>query len=182
MKRKNGVTLVELLIAVSLGSMLLVTAFKLMSNWMKSSVKGASHLTNMQTAVLLSNQIEHDLQRAIKIELNDKNFQISTIEDVGGAKAEEDVSYEETANSEGLRRATFSGGSLKRDRVLCAGFRLNRIDSEPILQKITFPGGKYCIKIQFQIASVKNEEPYAIEKLILCANLRENDNFPGWFD
>ena len=182
MKRKNGVTLVELLIAVSLGSMLLVTAFKLMSNWMKSSVKGASHLTNMQTAVLLSNQIEHDLQRAVKIEFHDKTFRISTIEDVGGAKAEENVTYEETTNGEGLRRATFAAGNVKRDRVLCAGFRLNRIDSEPVLQKIAFPGGKYCIKIQFQIASAKNEEPYSIEKLILCANSRENDNFPGWAD
>ncbi len=182
MKRKSGVSLVELLIAISVGSMLLVIAFKLMSSWMRSSVKGASHLSNMQTAVLLSNQIEYDLQRAVKVEADEKGCIIKTILDVGGDRSEEIVSYEENAKGEGIRRVVVNEGKIVRDRVIGHDFKVNRIEGEPIIKKIALAGDRYCVKIQFAIASPKNEDAYSIEKLIFCSNSSENAFIQGWSD
>lgn len=181
-RRRPGLTLVELTIAVFIATLLLTTAFKLLSNWMRSSVRGASHLSNMQVAVLLSNQIEHDLQRAIKLELGQNSFQITTVTNVGGGKAEENVTYEEMPGGEGFRRATFAGPKILHDRNLAAGFRVNRVNSEPILQKIVFAEDRFCVKIQLQVASAKNEEPYNLEKLVFCSDAPENRLIKSWID
>ncbi|MBU1106046.1 MAG: hypothetical protein KKB51_05200 [Candidatus Riflebacteria bacterium] len=180
MKNRYAMTLVEIIIAALVGSLLLSAAFSLLSSWLKSSVKGASHLSNIQVAVLLSNQIEHDLQRAVSVDMSENCFQIKSIEDVGGAKGEEDITYEETASGEGLKRMVVANGKIVLDRILGDGFRVNKINGEQILQKIAFQGGKFGVKLQFEVASLKNEEACTVNKLVFCLNANENALIEDW--
>lgn len=180
MKNRSGMTFVEMMIAVLVGSLVICSAFSILSNWLKSSVKGASHLSNLQVAVLLNTQIEHDLQRATSIDTSDNCFQINSIEDVGNTASEENVTYEECVSGEGLRRIVVVDGKIVLDRVLGDGFRINKINGEQILQKIAFQGNKFCVKIQFEVASIKNEEACSIQKFLFCSNASENALIGGW--
>jgi len=58
---RNGVTLLELMMAVFIGSLLSVALTRLLSSGLKISQKGASHLTNVQNASILLGQIGRDL-------------------------------------------------------------------------------------------------------------------------
>jgi type II secretory pathway pseudopilin PulG len=179
---KRAFTLVELVIAALIAVLMLTAVYKLMSNWMRSSVKGTSHLSNIQVAVLISSQIEHDLQRTTGININADGFQIRTLEDIGNKRREFDVTYEKTPGNEGLRRIVNDSGTIIHDKLLGEGFRVNEVNGEPILQKISFPGERFAAKIQLEVASPKNEEPHVIQKVIFCQNCRENLLIKDWKD
>ncbi|HAE39002.1 MAG TPA: hypothetical protein DCG57_10245 [Candidatus Riflebacteria bacterium] len=179
---RRGFTLVEMIVAALISVLMLTAVYNLMSNWMRSSVKGTSHLSNIQVAVLISSQIEHDLQRATSININADGFHIKTLEDVGKNKKELDVTYEKTPDNQGLRRIVNDSGAIVLERLLGDGFRVNEVNGEPILQKISFPGEKFAAKILFEVASPKNEEPHVMQKMIFCSNCRENLLIKDWKD
>ncbi len=180
--RKRGFTLVELLVAALIAVAMLAAVYKLMSDWMRSSVKGTSHLSNIQVAVLTSAQIEHDLQRATKVVVTADGFQIKTLEDVGYNRKELDITYEKAPGNEGLRRIVNDNGVTIHDRILGDGFRINEVNGEPILQKISFAGERFTVRIMFEVASPKNEEPHVMQKMIFCQNSHENLLITDWKD
>jgi prepilin-type N-terminal cleavage/methylation domain-containing protein len=179
---KRAFTLVELIVAALIAVLMLTAVYKLMSNWMRSSVKGTSHLSNIQVAVLISSQIEHDLQRATSIDINADGFQIRTLEDIGNNRKELNVTYEKIADNEGLRRIVNDSGGIIHEKLLGENFRVNEVNGESILQKISFPDERFAIKILFEVASPKNEEPHVIQKMIFCQNCRENLMIRDWKD
>mgnify|MGYP000865101510 FL=1 len=180
--KKHGLTLVELVIAALIAVLMLTAIYKLMSDWMRSSVKGTSHLSNIQVAVLTSAQIEHDLQRATNVVVTDNGFQIKTLEDVGGNRKELDIAYEKASGTDGLRRTVNENGVVIHDKMLGDGFRINKVNGEPVLKKVSFTGDRFTARILFEVASPKNEEPHVIQKMIFCQNCRENLLIKDWKD
>jgi competence protein ComGC len=180
--KKHGLTLVELVVAALIAVLMLTAVYKLMSDWMRSSVKGTSHLSNIQVAVLTSAQIEHDLQRATDIATTNDGFQIKTLEDVGSNRKELDITYKKNSGNEGLRRTVTESGTVIQDKILADGFRINEVNGEPILQKVSFSGGRFTARILFEVASPKNEEPHVIQKMMFCQNCRENLLIKDWKD
>ncbi|HNV70774.1 MAG TPA: prepilin-type N-terminal cleavage/methylation domain-containing protein [Candidatus Ozemobacteraceae bacterium] len=64
----HGFTLIEIVTAVLLGSILFLALTQLLSSGMRVSQKGSSHLTNMQAAAILLSQIESDLALAVELD------------------------------------------------------------------------------------------------------------------
>jgi hypothetical protein len=55
------------MVAVLIGALISVALTRLFSSSLRQSLKGSSHLTNMQNAAVLLNQLEADLRRAVKV-------------------------------------------------------------------------------------------------------------------
>lgn len=69
----KAVSLIEVVIAVVLASLIIIGLMNLFSSGMKGSTKGLAHQANMETASILMAQIEYDLLRASKIKSPEGN-------------------------------------------------------------------------------------------------------------
>lgn len=175
MTARRAFTLVELIFAAMLGSLLLAFAFRLTSSSLKTSMKGASHLSNIQAAVLLCNLIEQDLQKAVNIAPAADSVIITVLEEIAGSgNTFSSVTYEHTVDNSGLRRVqTHSDGSV-RERIFCEGFKITSIGQNPVVSRCEFGKGRFGARIQFQVASLKGEEQVKVSKLIFCVNASQN--------
>lgn len=64
LRRRNGITLLELVIGLVIVSIIFVVVFNIFSVGVRGSNKGVAHLTIMEGAAILLSQIEYDLLRA----------------------------------------------------------------------------------------------------------------------
>ena len=62
--KRKAVTLIEIIIAVALSSLIILAVMNLFSSGMKGSAKGLAHQSNMESASIIMSQIESDLLRA----------------------------------------------------------------------------------------------------------------------
>ena len=62
--KRKAVTLIEIIIAVALSSLIILAVMSLFSSGMKGSAKGLAHQSNMESASIIMSQIESDLLRA----------------------------------------------------------------------------------------------------------------------
>ena len=125
-KKRNAITLVEIIIAVVIAAVLFAGLMKLLSSGMKGSTKGLAHQANMEAATILMSQIEYDLLRATSLEIPPVNNKADTASwhfyNGGGIPAE--VKYTKNLSSGIDRSVTFSNGKTQ-DYTFAKGHDVN---------------------------------------------------------
>lgn len=123
-KRKQGLTLVELTIGIIISALLLCGIMHLLSAGMKGSTKGLAHQANMEAASILMSQIEYDLLRAtnIKDPANNEKDKSARWEMYNSHSKDGAATVLYTVGPDGVtRNVELKDGSKKENTVFCAG-------------------------------------------------------------
>jgi hypothetical protein len=177
----SGVTLVEIAMGVLIGSMLILGLSRLFSSGLKTSQKGSSHLTLMQTAAVLLAQIEQDVSRASRLQPGGPgvfdSFQVDIPDTAAGfgKLATSTARYEPPPGRIGYKRV-FSpcdgAGSPTQNHVFCSGLPV-----EAGFELITAVEGlpRTGLMVTLAVRSSGNTpEIYRIRRFIYGQNLPEN--------
>ncbi|MBI3038137.1 prepilin-type N-terminal cleavage/methylation domain-containing protein [bacterium] len=184
--KKPAFTLVEVMVSVFIGALILTGISSLLSNSLKTSSKGSSHLTNVQAAAIFMRQLVKDLRRACDLSQMPENqdelsakFDILQENEMGGL-ATSSIIYEIAPDKRGIVRKNV--GPLEpesnsethtfcRDlHVLNCGFR-----------HINLVGGGKGVYVSLKIGTPPNgSEEFEIKRFILCRNHASNTFMFGW--
>ncbi len=181
MTRRRAMTLVEVVIGAVVGALILAFLGNLLSQGLRSSVKGASHLTNLQAGALVLAHCEADLQRARTVTVSSGGIQLEVVEEVGaGGVVCASVTYEPGPGGLGIRRRQSGGGSGESDRVLGAGLSVTPVGGPAIFTRTTLPDGRFGVLVRFEIATDQGKETNRLERFIFCGNAPANAVVPEW--
>jgi type II secretory pathway component PulJ len=181
LKRWAGVTLTEVAVAVLLGSIVLAGAFRMLSSGMKTSTKGAAHLTNVQSTSILMAQIEDDLQRAVDVSdmspgASEVSAKIKIIETLSAIPAPVSIIYDRAQNGRGMLRKRDAGAGpiehpYARD-VLVIDSRFTRVD---------LPDQRIGFHVRLKTGTWPDgKEVFELERFVLCRNHASNSRVLGW--
>ncbi|NLI76450.1 MAG: hypothetical protein GX442_08415 [Candidatus Riflebacteria bacterium] len=181
MTRRRAMTLVEVVIGAVVGALILAFLGNLLSQGLRSSVKGASHLTNIQAGALLLAHCEADLQRARTVNVGSGGMHLEVVEEVGaGGVVCAAVSYELVPGGLGVRRRQSGGGPGDSDRVLASGLLVTPVGGQAIFTRTTLAEGRFGVLVRFEIATDQGKETNRLERFIFCGNAPANAAVPEW--
>ncbi len=174
---RRGFTLAEAIIGVVLASFVVLIISRLLSSGVRSSVKGAAHLTNVQGASLLISQLDFDLKRASSVDIQGQQMTIEALTDVkNGQKAFEKIVYKAGDQNIGFQRRR----EQDEPHFFCEGLQVEAASGSPFFAKVTFPGtDRFGVKIRFVVTRPKGTETFLGERFVICANAAENVMFLG---
>ena len=180
-KKKNAVTLVEVIVVVALSSMIIIALMNLFSSGMKGSAKGLAHQANMESASIIMSQIEYDLLRATSISKPEPNinedFETAIWDFYYGASGSgkpSTVTYSKMHDGTGiLRQVKMDGGKtqntnfgkLQKVDIKFKHFRFNTGSQD-------FPIHKHAMLVEVTVSSKDNirggtNEPFTLRRLIV---------------
>jgi prepilin-type N-terminal cleavage/methylation domain-containing protein len=172
MPRRTGVTMIELLMALLIGSILSLAITRILSVTFAVSVKGSSHLTNAQNAAVLLARLEDDLSQAVQILSDDTNPEALQLKIIS-LKGEESVSYlpasehRGTVRTAGIAGAAEGGGGTQTS-TYCRGLP-TQVRFQPQLID-----GRQVFFVEISVQSPKGLETYRVRRLFYCSNLAQN--------
>jgi len=183
-KSIRGVTLIEIMICVLVGSILIYAASRLLSGGMKTSVKGTAHLNLVQATTILMSQIEDDLHRAAKIVVPAQNAIDSTAQfeswetDTSGKPFLSSISYFPNSGSggKGFARRRVVGGSTE-EHVFCRGM----ITVASFTSVLTNDTGRVGMVASLHSRSPPpGDEEFLLTRFIYCNDHASNSLPVGW--
>ena len=178
---KKAFTLVEILVGISIASIVIIALMNLFQIGMRGSSKGMAHLENMETAFILMTQIEYDLLRAYSI-----NYPQNDAEEDGAKwdfyygnsdsnKASVDYSYENNAIA---RKVTIyntdgSSGDIEKS-YFCEGYNVDLSFSHFVFDvgSPNNPKKRHGMWVELTVFSNDNRnggdnEPFTLQRLIM---------------
>ncbi len=189
MGKARAMTLVEIAVSVLLGSVVMLAASRMLSSGMKTSTKGAAHLTNVQAVSVLMAQIEEDIQRAVDVSFltpgsPEPSMKIVILEDRNGKPASATVIYEVVYEKPGdktqviKRTHTDNGGSgASEGHPFCRGLQIVGCS----FTRLDLQGDKVGFQVDIKVATPPNRsEEFEMQRFILCRNHASNSLALGW--
>lgn len=180
--RSYGVTLIEIMICVLVGSILIYAASRLLSGGLKTSAKGTAHLNLVQATTILMSQIEDDLHRASRIIVPGQNAKDSTAQieawetDSTGKPILTTVSYLPGPGGKGFtRRRSVGGGS--EEHVFCRGM-LTTASFTSVLTNDTARIG--MVATLYSRVPAPGNEDFLLTRFIYCSDHASNSLPIGW--
>ncbi len=181
LSRREGVTLMELLLSTLIGSIILMAAYRLLSSGIRHSTKGAAHLTNVQTTALLMSQIEDDLERTcdvglMKAQESQASATVTIVEEATSGLSTAIIKYQKGIGNLGMMRIREKGAAIEshafcRDLMLldCSFTRLN------------LPDGGIGFQVFLKTGTPpKGTEVFEMTRFIYCRNHASNSVMIGW--
>lgn len=181
----RGFTLIEIVMAVLLGSILFLALTRLLSSGMRVSQKGSSHLTNMQSAAILLSQIESDLALAVELDTGGAGTPGASVETFA-LKAALQTSNASVPQSLPLKYQPSDGhlGFERRQAEaepyrFCAG-----LQTRVTLRRVVVPATGHLgalIEVRVKTPPLGTEEA-VVARFVPCPNLPANRDLaaPGW--
>ncbi len=183
--RSPGVTLIEIVFAIAIVLTVVLAISKLVTRGLKSSSKGAAHLTIVGSTGILLAQIEDDCRRATKI-VNpppgnpEPNIQMEIVaEDDGGALSPMSITYDMGANGLGMRRTRapiLANGTMgtMAEHDYCRGLTVAASFTHMVL-----PNNKVGVLVALRV-STTTSETFGIRRFVFCQNMASNTPVLGW--
>lgn len=182
---KRAFTLVEIAVSVLIGAIVMLAASRLLSSGMKTSTKGAAHLTNVQNASMLMAQLEEDLQRAYNVSfapagVPENTVKMLIIEDRNGVATTSaviyDFIYESGTKPRGIRRMRESGGT-QESHPFCKGLDILTCQ----FTRLDLDGGRIGYQISLKVGTPPSStEEFELKRFVLCRNHASNTFQIGW--
>lgn len=173
MIKRSAVTLIEAVLTILIGSILFIALTKIFSSGLMISQKGTSHLTNVQAASILMNQIEKDISLSTNFSAEGDGFSCTIIDDFGAKcqMALATVKYQTFPDNIGITRTQDSSGDKDRNHVFCEGLLVH-----VKWEKVQIPQNQ---KTGFFVEISTSKPPSGTEKntlrrFIYCYNLETN--------
>ena len=179
---RRGFTLVEIVMAVLLGSLLFLVLTRLLSGGVRITQKGSSHLTNAQAAAILLGQVESDLGLALTLEtpagsgpVEEFKIQAAISSSNAALPQQSLIVYQPAPASLGVDRRQ---GDTEPHRF-CAG-----LHTRLTLRRVSVPasGHQGClVEVRVKTPPQGTEEA-VFSRFIPCPNLPANREAatPGW--
>ncbi len=179
---RRGVTLIEVVVGLLIGSLLLLSLSRIFSEGFRISQKGSSHLTNMQAASILMAQIEQDLSAALLVEFPGSpdgpalKIGVPEILDDPGRMATSTILYERLPDKLGFMRKIIppaGSGAGGSEHIFCRG----------LITEVSFtPGGSSAAPAPTEGISVEistrtppaGTEENRVKRFVYCLNLPPN--------
>lgn len=182
--KRNGVTLIEMSIGLVIAVLIVGALHSLMSTGLKSSVKGSSHLSNIQVASIITSYLERDFVNAVEVTTpTGDEIQLKVADDVtAGGIVLENVVYEcmPSINRFSRKKALDGSPVTPIEHDFCSGFSVDKVGNQPVFSKISLPGGRVGFVVKFQIATAKKTEPFEVERVFVCGNGLRKTSFAEW--
>lgn len=181
MRRLKGFTLIEICVSVLIGSIILIALTKMLSGGMKSSQKGAAHLTNLQTTAILLTQIESDLQQAVDLSnmslgTFENSAKIGILQATGAGVSEVSVIYQVAPDAKGVTR-TYTEGSSTKSHTFCKGLMILNCQ----FKLLHLPNSRVGFWVNLKTGTPpKGTEEFEIKRFFWCPNHASNSQFLGW--
>ena len=179
--RRVGVTLIEIMICVLIGSIIVYAASRLLSGGLKTSAKGTAHLTLVQSSTILMSQIEDDLHRTHQIVVPAQDAvadsaQFETWETDGSGKpVRVMVSYlpNSAAGGKGFIRRRGDG----EEHVFCRGMLVEA----KFTHVLTNDTGRVGMVVALTTRSLPPaDEEFQLNRFIFCNDHPRNGSGAGW--
>jgi len=176
-QHRRAFTLVEAIVGAIILAAIMLMVTRLFSSSMKNSMKGTSHLNNIQAAALLLGRLEHDVRRATDLQIDNNQIQITLWDDIHqGAFVSETVVFHENPDHIGFSRQIGA-----ESHAFCQGLVVEAVGTgTPIFTRAPFAASKVGVLVRLRISSPKRTEPFEIERVIYCENIASNTSLPGW--
>lgn len=176
-RQRRAFTLVEAVVGAIILAVIMLIVTQLFSSSMRNSMKGTSHLNNIQAAALLMGGLEHDIRRAHELQIGNGRIQVKFWDDIRrGAFVPETVVFRENPGDMGLTREAGA-----ETHVFCQGLLVEPVGTgTPMFALAPFAGGKQGVLIRMRISSPKRTEPFDIERVVYCENTASNSPLPEW--
>lgn len=180
-RNKKAFTLVEILIGISIASILIIALMNLFQIGMRGSSKGMAHLENMETAYILMSQIEYDLLRCYSITYpqNDNEESEAKWDFYNGNsdsnKASVDYSYENNAIARKVTLYNTDGsiGDIEKS-YFCKGYNFDLSFSHFVFDvgSQNFPKKRHGMWVELTVFSNDNRnggdnEAFTLQRLII---------------
>ncbi len=178
----RGFTLIEIVMAVLLGSILFLALTRLLSSGMRVSQKGSSHLTNMQSAAILLSQIESDLALAVALDAGTAASAVDTFSleaavspSNSGVPQSVVLKYQPAAQHLGYERRQADAEPYR----FCSGL-LTRVTLRRVVVPTTGHQGA-LVEVRIKTPPHGSEEA-VVSRFVPCPNLPTNRTraAPGW--
>jgi hypothetical protein len=182
---RRAITLIEVIMGVLIGSLLLAGVSRMFLSGLKISQKGSSHLTNVQAAAILLNQIEEDLEMATELPsletpVDSIQFKVAGVAENQPQIGTSTIDYSSPPEGLGYSRTILEyGDTTPRTHVFCQGL-LVRVRFESLV--LPGPPPQKSFMVDVSVKSPKGTEENAFRRFVYCFNLPENSqwrNF-GW--
>jgi len=180
---RRAFTLVEIMVAVLVGSLVIYGATSLLSSGLKTGTKGSAHLTNLQGATIFLAQLETDLSRCSTVispspGATDVSLQLEVWEaDTAGKIATSTIFFLPSSDGRGFLRRRLAAGAGAEDYV----FSRTQMTAASFTSMEMADTGRVGVMSSFVIRSPgKGEEEFSIQRFMLCGNSASNSICPGW--
>lgn len=183
--RRAGVTLIEMLIAVAIISVVIIGATRLLTRGLKTSSKGAAHLGLVGAMGSLMAQIEDDCKRATRIVnppagVAEPNTQLEILEeDDTGNPVAVSITYDQTTTGLGIRRthSKITGGTVgpMAEHTYCRGIKV-----VASFTQMVFASDRCGMLISLHASTANDAERFSVQRFVFGQNLASNTPIPGW--
>lgn len=173
-RKRKGITLIELVIGLIIVSIIFVVVFNIFSVGVRGSNKGIAHLTIMEGAAILLSQIEYDLLRASLLQdplpgVADKvaRWEIPLDNPTGKAT----IMYNLLDN--GVQRTEVVGGDQLK-HVYCRGLKVDIQFRHVCLPDPTSSLQRVGMWVELSVVAPEKfstTEKFSMKRLIICKNI-----------